>query len=113
MCRLPKFNSGIHSKPLDIYLALIPSKIKNKDYNGINFRLISGLKIEDKVRFESKISSTELLDIYFARKVSIIDEKINPWILFISAGFEIFVLIITLIILIRVRINLSSIFFDK
>lgn len=104
MCRLPKFDSGSQLKILTISAALIPSKLKAKEYNGIDLRINSELKIKDKVKFEREITSLGSLVIHFARKEAIVDEKIEPWILFTSAGVGIFVLIITVIILIKVRI---------
>ncbi len=83
---------------------MIPSKLKAKEYNGIDLRINSELKIEDKVKFEKEITSSESVVIHFTRKEAIVDEKIEPWILFSSAGVGIFVLIITVIILIKVRI---------
>jgi hypothetical protein len=79
---------------------LIPSKLKAKEYNGIDLKINSELKIEDYIKFKPEITSSESVVIHFA----IIDEKIKPWILFLSAGFGIFILIITVIILIKVRI---------
>jgi hypothetical protein len=85
---------------------LIPSRIKTKEYNGIDLRINSELKIEDKVRFESEITSSQSMIIHFSRKEAIVDEKIEPWILFVSAGVGIFVLIIAVILLIKVRIEI-------
>ncbi len=84
---------------------MIPSTIKTKEYIGIDLRINSELKIEDKVRFESQITSESVI-IHFSRKEAIIDEKIEPWILFLSAGVGIFVLIIAVVILIKVRIEI-------
>ncbi len=86
---------------------MIPSRIKAKEYNGIDLRINSELKIEDKVRFESEITSSQPMIIHFSRKEAIINEKIEPWILFVSAGVGIFVLIIAVIILIKVRIQIE------
>ncbi len=69
-------------------------------------RINSELKIEDKVRFESEITSSQSMIIHFSRKEAIVDEKIEPWILFVSAGVGIFVLIIAVILLIKVRIEI-------
>ncbi len=85
---------------------MIPSRIKTKEYNGIDLRINSELKIEDKVRFESEITSSQSMIIHFSRKEAIVDEKIEPWILFVSAGVGIFVLIIAVILLIKVRIEI-------
>jgi hypothetical protein len=91
---------------------LIPSKIKAKEYNGIDLRINSELKIEDKVKFQFEITSSESVVIHFARKETIIDEKIEPWIIFLSAGVGIFILFITVIILIKVRIFIKKFFYN-
>jgi len=90
---------------LIISAALIPSKIKNINYNGIDLRINSEFKTSDEIKFESKITSSESVLIHFTRKTSIVHEKTEPWILFASSGVGIFFLIITVIILIKVRIN--------
>jgi hypothetical protein len=87
---LPKFKSGLESRILTLAAALIPSKLKAKEYNGIDLRINSELKIEDKVEFESEITSSKSVVIHFARKEAIIVEKIEPWILFSRAGVGIF-----------------------
>lgn len=104
LCQLPNFDSGESSHSFTLNLALIPSQIKIKEFEAINFRIISEIKIEDKVKFETEISSTASMSIFMARDVPIIDEPIELWVLMSSAGFAIFILIITVIILIRVRI---------
>ncbi len=83
---------------------MIPSKLRSKEYNGIDLRINSELKIEDNVKFEKEITSWESVVIHFTRKDAIINENVEPWILFSSAGVGILVLIITIIILIKVRI---------
>ncbi|CAG2110873.1 unnamed protein product [Medioppia subpectinata] len=101
LCRLPKFNSGAYSQPFTLSLSLIPSRIKDKNFNQIVFKLNSELKVEDKVKFETQITSFTSMSVYMARDVPIIDEKVEPWVLFLSAGFGVFILIITVIVLIR------------
>ena len=81
---------------------MIPSTIKEQDIKGINFRLNSELKIDDTIKFETEIKSFASMTVFMSRDVPIIDVKVEPWVLFVSSGFGILVLIITVIVLIKV-----------
>ena len=110
MCRLPKFNSGAYSQLFSLFLALIPSKVQALDFKGINFKLNSELKIEDKIKFEKDIKSFASTTVLMARDVPIVDPKVKPWILFASGGIGILFLIFAVIVLIKVRAFDSIIF---
>src|SRR5689334_6816647 len=98
-------DSTLNSMKFKLFLALNPSKIaKTMDFDGINFNLISKLRIEDKVKFEGIIIPPPLsTNIYLSRNAPIVDPIVKSWVLFVSGGVGIFLLIIAVIIMIKVR----------
>ncbi|XP_054152420.1 integrin alpha-PS4-like [Oppia nitens] len=100
-CRLPDFNSGDYNQPFILSLSLIPYNIKHLEFSDITLKITSQIKVKENIKYETPITSSTTTTIYMVRDDPIKDEVIKPWVVMVSSGTGLLVLILTIIVLIR------------